>query len=1096
MSVANMDNPETYVVGIGTSAGGLEALERFFKGMPVTDRLVFLVIQHLSPDYKSHMVELLSKYTELPVHAAADGVAIQPGNIYLLPPRNNMTIFNGKLYLVEYDRSQGLNLPIDILFESLAKDQGNRAIGCILSGTGSDGTRGIRAIKENGGFVIAQNDSARFDGMPRSAIATQLVDYVSTPEDMAGIILRFIEHPNLIPADGVESARMPEHDLIGKVLAILRDRNNMDFTGYKQNTLIRRIERRMSLLDIQSLDGYSQHLQKSEVERKVLCKEFLIGVTRFFRDTEAFEFLQTDIIPALVNSKERKEQIRVWVPGCSTGEEAYSLAILFRDYMERTGRFVDVKIFATDIDRDALERAGQGRFAESVTADIPRDLLSSYFVKQGENYEILRQIRSMVVFAYQNIITDPPFSRIDLVTCRNLLIYLQPELQRHILSIFQFALKTGGFLLLGSSESLGEKAPEFAVENSKCKVYRYRGGHELLKNTRFESRRKRATSESSFREVPAIIKPVDDWRSSEPILRSLVENILPPCVVVDEKWNMVHSFGEIDDYLHAPRGYQVNLNIMKLLREDISIPLSTGLHRTFKDGSDVTYRHIQVAVGNDETRLIDLTTRLFLVKGSTQYALILFIKHDADDQTVVRSDVEIEDFKLSDGVSQRISNLEQELQYTRENLQATIEELETSNEELQAANEELMAANEELQSTNEELESVNEELLTVNNEYQVKIRELTALNDDMTNLLNSIEFGVVFLDSELRVRKFTPAAQKAINLMQQDTGRPIHHFAHNLVNFELTEAITDVIERLVPAEYTVLSTDDVYYLLRINPYRTHNNQINGVVLTLANITDMQDAMTHAEQANTFAQSILNSLTAQIAVLDEEGVIIQVNDAWRDFARENDGSPDTTDVGVNYLEICRHSTGIDSREAPASYEGLRAVIDGEIDEFDLEYPCHSPTEERWFMMRAVPLLGGTKGVVVSHMNVTAAKHIESALRLSEKRYQLAAVATQVALFEQDESLTYTWLHNPDTPFPTEDMLGLTDSDVLPEAEAEALMAAKQQVLHEGKTHQQDVRLTLDGQTYICKMHLDPITNVEGHITGFVGSYSHFDLENAK
>jgi len=1082
--VSNADI-EPYVVGLGTSAGGLEALERFFKNMPSTDQFAFLVVQHLSPDYKSHMVELLSKHTNMTVHEARDGVEITAGNIYLLPPRKNMTIFKKKLYLVDYDRSRGLNLPIDILFESLAKDQRNKAVGCILSGTGSDGTRGIRAIKEYGGIVLAQDDTARFDGMPRSAIATQLVDYVAAPERMPEILMRYIKHPGLIRNGSQQHLKlMQEKDLVGKVLAILRDHNGVDFTGYKPNTLIRRIERRMSLYEITSLEQYIDYLQKSSSERKVLFKEFLISVTSFFRDPEAFEYLQQRVIPALLDSRHRKDQVRVWVPGCATGEEAYSLAILFQEHMEVTGRFADVKIFATDIDREALERAGQGRYPESIMADIPTPMLNNYFVKQGEQYEILRQIRSMVVFAYQNLVTDPPFSRIDLVSCRNLLIYLQPAVQNRIFSIFQFALKPGGFLFLGSSESLGEKAADFTVENSKWKIYSFRGTYNPLINTHIT--RSEHTDPVSLNEQPSQIKPTSDWRSGDAVLRSLVEHVMPPCIVVDEKMNMIHGFGELDPYLRAPRGLQVNLNVLKLVEEDLSIPLSTALNRTFKDGKEVTFSHVEFT---NQTGIhhIDLTTRLFWYRGQHQkLILVLFVP--------IETNPEIENgeqFNLSEGVSQRIGNLEQELQYTRENLQATIEELETSNEELQATNEELMAANEELQSTNEELESVNEELLTVNNEYQVKIKELGALNDDMNNLLKSIDIGTVFLDSDLNVRKFTPAAQNSINLLEQDIGRPIHHFAHKLVNFELVDAIESVTETLVSSEHEVQDKSGRWYLLRITPYRTHTNQINGVVLALVDITELKIAASAAERSNQFTQVILNSLSAHIAVLDSDGTIVNVNDAWRDFAQENGGTGLTTDVGTNYLHVCRTSAMDEAVGASESFNGLSRLLAGEISEFDLEYPCHAPHEKRWFLLRAVPLNTNDGRVVISHINITQRKLIENAFRRSEKRFKLATQLADVTLFEQNLSLEYTWVHHRDGIGFGEEVLGKTDAEVFSdEAEISTMQSLKQRVLNGESFLQTEIQLSLDGICYRCEIVLESIEDDAGQIEGLIGACSNW------
>lgn len=1082
------DVENLYIVGIGTSAGGLEALERFFSQMPLHPQVAFCVVQHLSPDYKSHMVELLSKYTPIPVQQATDGVMVQGGNIYLLPPKKNMTIFKNRLYLVDYDRSHGLNLPIDILFESLAKNSKTHAIACVLSGTGSDGTRGIRAIKEYGGMVLAQDDSAKFDGMPRSAIATQLVDYVSPPEQMPELVLRYVAHPNPIIVSEAP-AHLPQDDLISKVLAILHDQNSIDFTGYKLNTLVRRIERRMNLFEIEDLRDYIAYLERSPNERRVLVKEFLIGVTRFFRDAEAFEYLQTHIIPQLLNGRPRRDQVRVWVPACATGEEAYSLAILFQDYMERMGHFVDVKIFATDIDREALNTAGQGVYAESVLADIPPNLLERYFVKHGDHYEILRSIRGMVVFAYQNLITDPPFSRIDLVSCRNVLIYLTPEVQNRIIATFQFSLKQGGYLFLGSSESLGDRGADFSVESAKWKIYQYRGNYRPLMPNIVPPRASPALTLTP-RDYRAATARGQDLRSSDVVLRSLVEQVLPPCVVINEDLTVLHAFGELSLYLQPPRGYQVSLNLLKMVPEELITPLSTAIHRTLREEIEVNYQQVQVGKDGQNPHFVKITTRLFWQHDQNQKLVLVLFDSEPVTEEKANSPTFVP-YELSDGMAQRIFNLEQELQFTRENLQATIEELETSNEELQATNEELMAANEELQSTNEELESVNEELLTVNNEHQLKIRELSALNDDINNLLKSTDIGTVFLDAELKVRKFTPAAQNAINLLEQDIGRPINHFAHQLRDFDLEAQVLQVLDTLATREMEVQHRDGHWLLLRIAPYRTHANQITGIVITMVDITELKRVSHLAEEQSHYAQTVLNSLTAQIAVVDDKGVIREVNDAWRQFAIENGSSIHHSDIGTNYLEICRDARGRDSEGAMACYEGLLSVMSGERASFDMVYPCHAPHQERWFLLRAVPLHDRPGWVVVSHINITEQKQAERAFARSEKRLLLANEAQAMCLFEHDALLNYTWLHNQGAPYATASALHKSDRELLPRADAVYLVALKQDCLMSGLPVQENVTVTVDGVRYRCHMRLDVLRDDGGRIVGLLGVYRDFE-----
>ncbi|MCA9973668.1 MAG: PAS domain-containing protein [Anaerolineales bacterium] len=829
---------EFYIVGVGTSAGGLEALEKFFTHMPPDNQMAFVVIQHLSPDYESHMVELLSKYTPLKVHEARDGVKVEPENIYLIPRRKNMTIFKGKLYLVESGRSQGLNLPIDIFFESLAKDRSEKAIGIILSGTGSDGTRGIRAIKEMGGMVMVQDESARFDGMPRSAISTQLVDYVLPPHAMPPSLLSYIKHPYLNRDLSLQPAIADDQVPLEKLFAILRNRTGIDFSDYKPNTVLRRIARRMSINQIDELSDYVRFLEHASAESQLLYKEFLISVTRFFRDPEAFDILKRDIVPELFKGKRPQDQIRIWVPGCATGEEAYSLAILFQEYMQETGVHADVKIFATDIDQDALDVASRGVYPESTLADISFERLRDFFIKRGDSYEILRHVRASVVFAYQNLVKDPPFSRIDLVSCRNLLIYLQPHLQKSVMGLFQFALRPQGYLLLGSSETVGDFSNVFTSHNNRWKIYRYDG------DTPPPLRHSLGPMMADLRpslppKTPRAVAASADWHSSDTILRHLVEQMLPPCVVIDERQTVIHAFGDVRQYLEAPIGYQVNLNIMNMVRAELTLPLSTALHRTMQNQETVTYNHIRL----EETagvHYINLTTRQFWERNNRQRLILVQFEESAYQPVEADSS---ETFDLNQSAAQRIDDLEHQLQYTKENLQATIEELETSNEELQATNEELLAANEELQSTNEELQSVNEELTTVNNEYQLKIRELTHLNNDINNLLSATDIGTIFLDGNLTVRRFTPAVQGTVNLIAQDVDRPFKHISHNLIGIDLHAYAERVLESKTGVEREAHSQNGNVYLLKLSPYLTHTHQADGVVISLIDITRRR----HAEQ---------------------------------------------------------------------------------------------------------------------------------------------------------------------------------------------------------------------------------------------------------
>ncbi|MCB0196178.1 MAG: PAS domain-containing protein [Anaerolineae bacterium] len=819
-----------FVAGIGTSAGGLEALEKFFSHMPSDSDIAFVVLQHLSPDYKSHMVELLARHTSMQVVEANDGVKVQSNIVYLLPRGKNMTIFKGKLYLVAYKKKDGqLNLPIDIFFESLAKDMGERAIGIVLSGTGSDGTRGIRAIKEAGGLVMVQDRSAKFDGMPLNALATQLVDYVASPDEMPNTLLGYVNYSKSFGQLGGQNEykTVPE-----KLLAVLERQTGVDFSGYKVNTLQRRIERRMVVNRIEHLSDYVDYLQNSVDECEMLRQEFLIGVTRFFRDTEAFDILQTEVLPVLFSRKTNKDQLRVWVAGCASGEEVYSLAIILQEYMERTGQFLEVKIFATDLDKRSLDRASAGIYSEDISFEVSADRLHRYFIKKGNAYEILPRLRTMVVFAYQNLVKDAPLSKMDIISCRNVLIYLKPQLQQKVLQTFKFALKSGGCLFLGTSESLGEVSDEFQSVDNKWKIFLYQGGQSRLPMPlAFDSDRQQPVKVRGYRQL----SPPDDWRSSDPVLRSLVEHVLPPCVVINENYVIVHAFGDVSQYLTVPSGYRVNLDILKMINETLRLPLSTGLNRVMQEHQEVAYHNVLLK-DDDKAKQINILVRPFWEENySRQLFLIIFESADVSEETKSH----IEQYDLSEAVKQRMITLERDLQYNKENLQATIEELETANEELQATNEELLASNEELQSTNEELQSVNEELHTVNAEYQMKIRELIRLNNDMDNLLTNTYIGAIFLDSELNVRKFTSAAQQNVNLLKQDVGRPLEHLSHNLVDVDLVNISDHVLNTHTAIEQEVKDQRGNIYLLKVFPYRTHTDKVDGVTLIIIDLSKVK-----------------------------------------------------------------------------------------------------------------------------------------------------------------------------------------------------------------------------------------------------------------
>jgi two-component system, chemotaxis family, CheB/CheR fusion protein len=863
--------PTGFCVGVGASAGGLEALEQFFKNMKPDSGLSFVVVQHLSPDYKSLMVELLSKHTMMKVFRAEDGMKIMPDCIYLIPPKKNMTVFHGKLFLTEQDHHHVINLPIDIFFRSLAEDYSDKSIGIILSGTGSDGTLGIRAIKGIGGMVMAQDDnSAKFDGMPRSAISTGLVDYILPADKMPEELLKYVKHP--LTAKAEEKQNLTNHEnTLGKILSIIRNVTGVDFTYYKPNTIVRRLERRITINQINSYENYVSFLEQSNKEVNILYKELLIGVTKFFRDQESFDILKDQIIPELFLNKKKDEPIRLWCVGCSTGEEAYGLAIMLKEHMEFTGISQDVKIFATDLDKEAIEYGSMGFYTESIIADVSVERLKNYFIKKDKGYQIKEGIRKMVIFATHNIIKDPPFSKIDLISCRNMLIYLKPVMQKKVLSLFHFSLNKKGFLFLGSSESLGDLSKNFTTISSKWKIYAYKDGFgtenlgDFLLPNMNRTKALPLSADNSLKITSAASELTDS------IYNTIIEEFIPPSVIIDENFEIVHICKDVNRYIKLPAG-KVTFDIISLLRKELSTPVSIAIHKALKENKEVVYNDFKIKE-NEEILHVNIRVKPLQERIKSRKLVFIFFEEKHVEKV---SDEKADSTYIQYDNSQQMKDMELELKYTKENLQATIEELGTSNEELQATNEELISSNEELQSTNEELQSVNEELYTVNSEYQNKIEVLTQLNNDINNLLKNTNIGTVFLDRNLLIRKYTPSVTSAINILEMDIGRPIHHISHNTLYENFLTDIENVLRTLVPKEAEVQGKKNNWFLMRILPYRTLENAIDGVVITFFDITERKIFEEQIERKSKLLISVLDNSPIASTILNKDGKITYAN----------------------------------------------------------------------------------------------------------------------------------------------------------------------------------------------------------------------------
>lgn len=954
------------IVGIGASAGGLEALQRFFDAVPGDSDLAYVVVQHLSPVHKSLMVDLLAKHTAMDVVQASDGVPVERNTVYLLPPGKHLSIQDGRLLLTAKDAGSGMSLPIDIFFTALANDQGPLAMGVILSGTGSDGTRGLLAIKSAGGFAGVQTpETAQFDGMPRSAIATGQVDVALPPDALPA---RLIEHARrtLARTRTVTAKRRDgASDPLAQIVAAIRSVTGVDFSHYKLATLLRRIERRMHATGLESMDEYAALLRRNNAEAVTLYKEMLIGVTRFFRDESAFATLADKAVSSLLSNRSPTDMVRVWVCGCATGEEAYSIAILFAEAQERLGRSFDVKVFATDIDQDSIEHAGLGEYPRSIAEDVSQERLARFFTQRGDTYVVSRDIRRMVVFAVHNIMRDPPFTKIDLVSCRNLLIYMDQPLQRKVLSLFQYALRQSGFLFLGTSETLGDIQSDFHTMDGRGKLFQsLRAGSFRLSRLLVPT----VAAPLARHSDEATSHAMEEGAAIDEAITVLMKAYVPPCLLVNEQMNIMHVFGDASAILKVPAG-DATLSALKLLPSSIAMVTGTALNRAFRSGEEFSLSNIPVRDREGVTSL-SLRVKPFVArKSGRRFALVLLDRAASPPQI---SNVD-SDFDLNADAAERIRGLEQELMSRGENLQATIEELETANEELQATNEELLASNEELQSTNEELQSVNEELYSVNAEYQAKVEELTEITNDLDNLLRSTEIGTVFLDGDFVIRRFTPAAANFINIIPRDVGRSITHLSTNIDYPSFQADIRAVFENHQPIERHVRVRNGRWILTRILPYLTDKNQVAGVVVTFVDVTA-------AKEAEQRLQTVLDSLPEHIAVTDHTGAIVTVNAAWRAFAERNGSSAlDRCGVGTNYLDVCATKEGAEGEEiARAVHEGLQRILAGSLSHFTIEYPCHSPTEPRWFLMHAVRLNDATGGVVVSHIDITNRKLMERQL----------------------------------------------------------------------------------------------------------------------
>lgn len=973
------------VVGIGASAGGLSALERFFRALPEETGDAYVVVQHLSPNFKSVMCELLTGFSKMPAVLAEDRMRLTPNRIFLIPPGKNLELEDDCLRVSVRSDARSLHLSIDRFFSSLAQNFGVHSVGVILSGNGSDGSRGIQDIFRAGGTVMVQSpETAAFDGMPRAALKSHIASIIGSPDSIARALSP--KHVSTDPGAFAAQGLQPPIDAGGEMTAIferLIERFGLDFSEYRSATVERRIAKRMQLHHFSSIAEYTRFLQNDHTELDELWFELLIGVTSFFRDAEAFALLESELLPALVEEHQtQSDVIRVWVAGCATGEEAYSIAILLDEACRKISPSQNFRIFATDVHLRALEQASQGIFSAESLETMSAARLEGYFTEVDEGFQVKPRLRRCLVFSEHNVLRDPPFTRIDLVSCRNLLIYLTPKAQNRVLKLFDFSLRPHGILFLGSSEALGEETPSIQPVNQSWRLFR----KTELPNTAPQALPSSPRRHYPIKRIPSSYLPrrAKPQVFTERVLSQVLERYVPAGFLIDKHRNLLHVFGDCERFLQVHG--QVSLDLVTLLKTPLRLPVTTVIHQTLS-----MRESSQISATLDSGEVVTLVVDP--IKPSDDPLELLFVGVKLRQPTTTLPSKEI--IALSDVAAQRILELEHELDDAHTHLQAVVEDSETSNEELQAIN--------------EELQSTSEEFYTINAEYERKNSELVELTNDLTMLMNCTSIGLVFLDPDLVVRRFTPLITPIFRLREQDIGRPLIEIADRLG----TEHHLEVLQRC----HTVMATGQVIetevtgpnqraMLERIHPYRS-NQQITGVILSYIDLSIVKESEEALLKSQSLSEAIFESFAANIAVIDAHGTITAVNQRWQDFALENSGEDldlSTLSVGINYLDVCIHAVTHDSTsEAARAAVGIREVLSGKRELFELLYPCHSSTEKRWFLMRVGRIKEPHGGALVAHINVSELEHlrreaIDSGIHITNLAEAVNASADAIVVFD--------------------------------------------------------------------------------------------------
>ena len=912
----NASNAPVAVVGIGASAGGLEAFEQFFRHVPPDSGMAFVLVPHLDPGHASILTEILQRATAMPVVEAQDQMAVAPNGVYIIPPNRDMAIFHGALQLSVPELPRGQRMPIDAFLRSLAEDRGEHAIGIILSGTGTDGTLGLRAILGAGGISLAQEPAtAKFEGMPASAIRAGYVTHVLAVDKMPEVLqsgLRTLAVRAAMPP----SPPAASSDL-NRILMLLRSVTGHDFSLYKKNTIGRRIERRMSQHQIADTAVYAHYLKENPAEVHTLFKALLINVTSFFRDPEVFVALKQDILPLLCSGQPEGFVFRAWVAGCASGEEAYSIAVVLREFMEETRQDFKIQLYATDLDDDAIGVARAGVYPPNIAQDISPERLRRFFTKDDAGFRVKKTIREMVVFAIQDVIKDPPFTKLDFLSCRNVMIYLEPELQNRLIPAFHYALKPGGVLLLSPSESIGNHPELFVAQNRTCKLYR--AVHSSASTRLVMASGMSWAAGGATKPPEEAMTKAKETNCAELARRALLEFYAPASVVIDLNGNILYVHGDTGHFLRPAPG-QATLNVVDMAREGLQPELRAALNNVVGQGAPTLGREVSIRT-DDDFRNASFSVRPLADTDVGERRLLVSFQEVAQVAAAKRRPR-----KRAAGPAElrRVEELERDLAYTKENLQATVEEQQASNEELKSTNEEMQSTNEELQSANEELESskeemqsVNEELITLNAELQARIEQLADLQNDMKNLLDNISVGTVFLDQHLVIRSFTREAVSVYRLVASDVGRPLGDIKSDIVGEDLLAEVQAVLDTLVPCEREVHTAGGAWYLARIQPYRTLDNVIDGVVLTFSDISKRVAAEAAVQSARELAEGIVDTVHEPLLVLNSA---LQVATAGRAFYDTFQVTAEET-VGRLVYELGNRQWDI-----PALREALEMTLD--------------------------------------------------------------------------------------------------------------------------------------------------------------------------